>query len=64
MPAYFDDNYGAWNIESEDDIEFYREVQANSVEKICRDCGNTVRIRRDYAICNSCADKIERGFQY
>lgn len=61
MGTYYDDNFGAWEIESEEDLEFYRQVQNENVEKRCEGCGRTVRIRPDYYICNSCAETLERG---
>ena len=64
MAGYYDDNFGWYDIEDEDDIEFYRQVQRESVEKVCVDCGRTVRLRPDYECCNSCADRRERGFGY
>jgi hypothetical protein len=64
MTGYYDDNFGWWDIESDDDVEFYHQVQRESVEKECKRCGRTVRIRPDYALCNSCADAIERGEDY
>lgn len=27
-PSYYDDNFGEWDIQDEDDLEFYRQVQA------------------------------------
>jgi hypothetical protein len=60
----YDDNFGAYDIDCEEDIEFYHQVQAESVEKVCGDCGRTVMLRPDYAICNSCADRRERGWGY
>lgn len=61
MASYYDDNYGWYEIESQEDIDFYHQTQKDSVWKKCKNCGKRVRIKRDYAICNSCADKIERG---
>jgi hypothetical protein len=62
---YYDDNFGQWNDMNDPDmIEFYHQVQAESIEKECQQCGRLVRLRPDYAICNSCADKIERGYDY
>ena len=61
MLSYSDDNYGNWDIRDDDDREFYHQVQAESVEKICEGCGQTVMLRPDYGFCNSCADKIEQG---
>jgi hypothetical protein len=64
MAQYYDDNFGRWDIEDDDDVAFYHRVQRESVLKICRDCGQEVRLRPSYAICNSCADRIEGGHQY
>jgi rRNA maturation endonuclease Nob1 len=60
--TYYDDNFGHYEINSEEDVEFYHHVQANSVVKRCEGCGSTVRIMPSYAYCNSCAEKIERGY--
>ena len=63
MPVYYDDNFGHWdNMDDPDMQRFYREVQKESIAKRCRGCDSLVRIRPDYAYCNSCADKIERGW--
>lgn len=59
---YYDDNFGWYEIESEEDIRFYHEMQRNSVVKRCQGCRRKVKIKREYAYCNSCADKIERGY--
>jgi hypothetical protein len=65
MPrSYYDDNFGHYDIRDEDDVAFYHEMQRQSVWKECRRCGRRVKLRRDYAICNSCADAIERGGDY
>jgi hypothetical protein len=58
---YYDDNFGEYEIRDEEDIEFYHQMQRESVDKQCQGCGRTVRIRPDYAYCNSCATIIERG---
>jgi hypothetical protein len=59
---YYDDNFGHWSdMDQEENREFYNYVQRHSIEKECRGCGRTVKIMPDYAYCNSCADKIERG---
>lgn len=61
MPSYYDDNYGHYDIEDDDDREFYHQVQEESVTKKCTGCGRTVKLRPDYSICNRCADTLERG---
>lgn len=58
---YYDDNYGEWDIQDEDDLAFYHERQRTNIRKKCSGCGKMVRIQPDYAYCNSCATKIERG---
>jgi len=62
MTIFVDDNFGTWDMEDEDDMDFYRQVQEQSVEKTCQGCGCTVRILPQYGFCNSCADRLERGF--
>jgi len=63
MPRiYHDDNFGVYDMEDEGDLEFYEMVQRESVWKICRGCEQRVKLRPDYDICNSCADKVEMGF--
>lgn len=61
MTGYYDDNFGWYEIEGEEDVEFYQQMQATNVEKQCQGCGRMVRIQPDYAYCNSCATIIEQG---
>jgi len=62
MPTYCDDNFGVWeDMDDPDMVEFYHQVQRESVVKTCQRCGNRVKLRPDYAICGSCADALERG---
>ena len=62
MPrTYIDDNYGVYSIESHEDVEWYNQVQRESVWKNCAACKKRVKLRPDYGICNSCAEVIERG---
>lgn len=59
----YDDNFGHWHDSHDPEVrQFYRQVQRQSVRKTCERCGRTVRIRPEYAYCNSCADAIERGW--
>ena len=58
---YVDDNFGVYDIESEEDVEFYHQVQKESRRKKCQGCGRMVKLRPDYAYCNSCANIRERG---
>lgn len=65
MSGYYDDNFGGWDdMDDPDMVNFYRRVQETNVEKVCVICGDTVRIQPHYDKCNSCCEKIERGFDY
>lgn len=60
-----DDNYGNYECEpgdEEETLRFYKEVQQDSVWKKCQGCERRVKLRRDYAYCNSCATKREQGW--
>jgi uncharacterized OB-fold protein len=60
---YYDDNFGHWDdMDDPEMVEFYNQVQDESVEKECSDCGRMVMLRPDYCRCNRCADLMERGF--
>jgi hypothetical protein len=62
--SYYDDNFGHWTMDGDEDRAFYRTVQRASVVKTCSGCGRKVRILPHYAYCNSCADAIERGGEF
>ena len=65
MTTYFDDNFGTWdNMEDSDMRSFYKQVQKTNVKKECSGCGRMVNIQPQYAYCNSCADKRERGMDF
>lgn len=62
MASYYDDNFGEWHdMDDEDMREYYHQVQKTNVRKKCKGCNRWVRIQPQYAYCNSCANKIERG---
>jgi len=62
MGTYYDDNFGHWDNTDDPEVRaFYHKVQRESVIKACKGCGRKVRLRRDYVICNACADRAERG---
>jgi hypothetical protein len=65
MAEYYDDNFGHWDdMDDPDMVEFYHKVQRESVEKECQNCGRVVRLRPDYAYCNSCMERLERGMDF
>jgi hypothetical protein len=62
MPrSYYDDNFGFYDIEDQDDLDFYLENQKNSNIKKCKGCGRAVKLLPHYVYCTKCADIIERG---
>jgi hypothetical protein len=61
MTSYYDDNFGFYDMDEPEMTEFYEQVQRESIHKECQGCGRQVRIRPDYAYCNSCAERLERG---
>lgn len=62
--SYFDDNFGHYEINSQDDVDFYHEIQRTSRAKKCVDCGRKVRLQPQYECCDPCAQRRERGGGY
>ena len=61
----YDDNFGQWQDTDDAEVRsFYRRTQRTNVTKVCKGCGNKVRIQPQYAYCNGCADIIERGGEF
>lgn len=58
---YYDDNFGRYDIESEEDIEFYHRNQRESVLKTCSMCSEEVMLLPHYDKCDSCCRLIESG---
>jgi len=61
---YYDDNFGHWDVEGEEDLEFYKKVQEISIEKECVGCRRIVKIMPQYDVCNSCATQREQGWDF
>ncbi len=64
MTSFYDDNYGKWDIEDEEDLEHYYKVQRENITKTCIGCGQQVHIKPEYDVCNSCAEARERGADF
>ena len=63
MTNYYDDNFGCWDgMDDPDTMDFYNQVQNESVEKTCSICGFTALLRPHYDKCDSCCTKIENGW--
>ena len=58
---YCDDNFGCRELETEEDVEWYHQVQSESVWKKCDRCGRRVKLRKSYGTCNNCMEMLERG---
>jgi hypothetical protein len=65
MEDYYDDNFGRWDMDDDQEEQqvFYRKVQDESIWKVCSMCDEDVKILPQYDKCNSCMDKLERGYQ-
>ena len=59
--TYCDDSFGCREPETEEDVEWYRQVQSESVWKKCNRCGRRVKLRKSYGTCNNCMEMLERG---
>ena len=61
---YHDDNFGHWDMddEFEDKQKFYKQVQKESVWKVCSICDQKVKLRPEYDKCNACMDRMESGW--
>ena len=64
MIDYEDDNFGKYDIQNKDDIDFYKKMQKVSILKRCSMCNQEVKLRKEYDKCNSCMDKLEAGQVY
>lgn len=51
-------------MEDDDDVDFYHDVQRRSVTKTCQGCRVRVKLLPQYAYCDSCATKIENGWDF
>ena len=57
--VYQDDNFGNYQIRSQEDLEFFQRNQDRSVEKTCEGCGRRVKLLPRHAYCSRCADLLE-----
>jgi hypothetical protein len=64
MRSYYDENFGHWDIEDEDDVEMYRRFQRTNVLKTCRTCEREVMLQPQYDQCDGCATREEQGLAY
>ncbi len=61
MAAAYDDNFGFWDIDCEEEKAFFEHVQRQSVEKTCDRCDRPVRLMPSKTLCASCLIALECG---
>jgi hypothetical protein len=61
MVAAYEDNFGFWDIDGEEEQAFFEEVQRQSVQTNCERCERCVRLVRNKTLCASCASALECG---
>jgi hypothetical protein len=59
--AVYDDNFGFWNIDGQEEQAFFDYVQGQSVQKICVRCQHRVRLTPPKTLCASCVTALECG---
>ena len=61
MAAVYDDNFGFWDIDGQEEQAFFEHVHSQSVEKTCDRCQRRVRLMREKTLCASCVTALECG---
>jgi hypothetical protein len=61
MPAVYEDNFGFWAIDGQEEQAFFEYVQRQSVEKACDRCERRVRLMPPKTLCASCVAALECG---
>ena len=59
--AVYDDSFGFWDIDGQEEQAFFEYVQGQSVQKICDRCERLVRLMPTKARCASCVTALECG---
>jgi hypothetical protein len=61
MAAVYDDNFGFWDIDGQEEQAFFEHVQRQSVLKTCDRCDRRVRLLPSKTLCASCLTALEYG---
>lgn len=61
MAAVYDDNFGFWDIDGQEEQAFFDYVQRQSVQKTCDRRELQVRLMPSKALCASCVTALECG---
>ena len=59
--AVYDNNFGFWDIDGQEEQAFFEYVQDQSVRKICDRCERPVRLMPPKTLCASCVTALECG---
>ena len=61
MAAVYDDNFGFWHIDGQEEQAFFEYVQSQSTQKTCCRCKRRVRLTAQKTLCASCVAALECG---
>ena len=61
MAAVYEDNFGFWDIDGQEEQAFFEDVQRQSVQKICDRCERRVQLMPSKTLCASCLTALECG---
>jgi hypothetical protein len=61
MAAVYEDNFGFWDIDGQEEQAFLDYVQRQSVQRTCERCNRRVRLMPPKTICASCVTALECG---
>ena len=61
MATAYEDNFGFWRIDAQEEQAFFEHVQRQSVPTICRRCERPVRLMPTKRCCASCISALESG---
>jgi hypothetical protein len=61
MAAVYDDNFGFWDIDGQEEQAFFEYVQRPSVQGACDRCERSVRLMPPKRLCASCVAALECG---
>ena len=61
MAAVYEDNFGFWDIDGQEEQAFFEDVRRQSVQKTCERCDRRVRLMPSKTLCASCLTALECG---
>jgi hypothetical protein len=61
MAAVYEDNFGFWDIDGQEEQAFFEDVRRQSVQKTCDRCERPVRLIPSKTLCASCVTALECG---